>query len=759
MEKHNAMKIKLKHLFIYFLFALFYFTSCQEEVTQVENPSDQETIAYNSNLANLLSRTTANFGATDDILDGASCFSVELPVTIEVSDITMIIETPSDLQQLENLFNESSMDDDFLDFIFPITIIFSDYSQIVIENEDELLDFVSDCEIENTDAIACVDIMYPISFSVFNADFNLVDTIVVENDEALHGFLDNLDDDENVVVVSLNFPVNLQYSNGDSIEVNSNEELADAIELAGDDCSIDDCSEASLVSSLETCAWEITTYSNFPEFIGIDLVFYSDNTFAFYQEGNTYNFVSYWSLNTTENGLYLNLETDFEDFNGEWRVVECTNAILQLTKGGQTMVINQECESDLGCSLTDISSILQECPWDFSNGSGNFDTNQMIFNANGDVQISEGMAASAIGGSWDLFATDEGIWLTFAELTAFQENLHGDWLIVECDTDRIVLHKDDQTLVLEQNCNTDLFSCFENTQLIACGIDGFATFNLTEANAECGPDLAIYGIYYYESESDLQSNVNRIYTPESYSNVYNPTVIYAAIIDIYDEAIVHMFTINLIVENCNYFECFESVVAVLEVCDEGTDGLHEFDLSIAFANCTPTADLVTYHETQADAESGSNVIVNPVSYSVADMSSTVYARVEIENQVDIFPIQLNVMTCNAGNCSEADVDGMLIACEWNITSYSGSDNLNHYNFHFEHNSGIVVIYTDAITIDAMWSTSQTSDGVIIDFSDVTGPNIQAINGSWLVVECTANQLVLHHINDSSLEIVLDNNCE
>ncbi|WP_040757710.1 hypothetical protein [Winogradskyella psychrotolerans] len=690
------------------------------------------------------------------------------------------------------------------------------------------------------------------NFFRFNSAFNLIDTVIIENDETLYDFLNGLEDDDNAVIVSLNFPVTLEYTNGETIDVNTNQELAEAIETAGNACDASNCTEESVKSNLTDCQWEITTYSSFPEFIGIDLVFYSNNTFAIFQDGSTYNVVSNWSVISTEGETYLFLETDFEDLGGDWKIIECDDDIIQFTKGEQTMVINQVCEDDLNCSLTDISAILQECPWDFSNGTGNFDNDKMIFDSNGDLQISEGMAASAIGGGWNLSIADEGILLTFSDLTAFEESLEGDWLIVECDTDRIVLHKENETLVLEQNCNGDLFSCFDdfeivectqtnnipvfnlsantiglvfctesfvpsfhetlndaenntnsienteaygslvaqvylrieasngnfevfnvylntesctnfdcfvNTQITACGNDGFATFNLTEANQECGPDIAIYGIYYYESESDLQNNVNPIGTPESYTNMYNPTVIYAAVLNVYSNIIEHIFTIDLIVEDCNYFECFESFDAILEVCDDGSDGIYEFNLSIAFANCTPSADLVTYYETLADADASQNLIVNPSAYNTSDVSSIIYIRVETQNQFEVFPIQLNVVTCNTGNCTEEDIDGILTECLWNVASYNGSDNLSNYNFNFEQNSGIVVIYTDTIIIDATWSTSQTSDGVVIDFSNVAGPNIQAINGSWLVVECTASQLVLHNINDSDNEIVLVRSCE
>ena len=42
---------------------------------------------------------------------------------------------------------------------------------------------------------------------------------------------------------------------------------------------------------------------------------------------------------------------------------------------------------------------------------------------------------------------------------------------------------------------------------------------------------------------------------------------------------------------------------------------------------------------------------------------------------------------------------------------------------------------------------------------LAGPDIQAITGAWLVVECTGSQLVLHDVSNSDNEMVLDRSCE
>lgn len=750
------MKIKINHLLVAFLFVLLCFTSCQDEVIQIENPNDQETIVPNSTLANLMSRTTANFGAADNILDGASCFSVELPVTIVVSDITIIIETEADLEQLENVLDDASIDEDVLDFVFPITIIFNDYSQIVIQNEDELDNFIDECFDDEMDTIECADFVYPISFSVFNSGFNLIDTVSVENDEAFYNFLNGLEEDDNALIVSLNFPVTLLYTNGETIEATTNAELANAIEAAEQFCEAS-CDVDAIELTLQECQWELELYSSFPEFQGYFFKFNSDYSFDIIANGNQVNPEGdTWSVVSNATGSFLVLSTEFEDLAGDWLITECDDDDFKFTKNNQIMSIDQECEADLNCSLSDISGILQECPWDFTDGSGNFENDQMLFGANGVFQISEGMPTSAIGGAWSLSATATGIILTFSELTAFQDRLGGDWLIVECDNDRIEIVREEVTFVLEQDCDGDLFNCFDDFELLECiNPNGEAEFNLSADTIGLVTCTESFTASFHTSLSYAESNTNAISNTESYYAMQGE--VYLRI-----EAAsgnFEIFTIYLNTETCNLFECFESFDAVLETCYTDAAVLSEFNLDIVFANCTPSADIVTYHETFSDAEANINLIANPSTYNTAELNSIIYTRVEINDQFEIFPIQLNVVNCNPDSCTEGDVNGILTACLWYITSYNGSDNLVDYNFDFEQNTGVVVIYNDTTTIDAAWSLSQPNDLVIIEFSNVTGPNIQTINGSWLVVECTGSQLVLHNVNDSNNEIVLDRICE
>lgn len=861
------MSFRINSIVISLLFVLFCFTSCQDEINEIENPNDQEAIVPNSTLVNLMGRTAANSGAADDILDGASCFSVELPVTVVVNDITTIIETEADLEALEDMLSDVVIDEDILDFVFPITIIFNDYSEIFIENEDELQTFVNECVYNENAVIECADFVYPISFSVFNSGFNLIDTVVIQNDEALYVFLNELEEDESVLIVSLNFPITIQYANGETVDVNTNQELTDAIEAAEQFCNVidDDCLEDEIALNLVECPWNFSngtdTYDNY------QLIF-NDNGELLISEGIATSAIGgAWSLSTTDNGVLLSLSelTAFQDdLEGDWLIVSCNNAgSITITRANTVLELVQDCPQTEGCSALEINANISECVWKLeTNLLDSFVPIFMHFNLDGDVLIEDVNNLESQIGTWEIVTIATDVFINLS-LQQGYESLNGQWQVVECEEGSLYLINGDNFITLEQRCevnNQDLLNCYSlyvlsqecddnndgiatfvfetnslqssecielypisgsyhptyddaiistnhlNIQLTtpteltsqtiyfrvfnqetqefavqeleliveACNDDVFNCFGDFEI-VECNQpnNVPVYNLSantiglvdcqypftpsFHETLSDAENNINPIANTEAYGTL--TTEVYLRIEA--ESGNFQIFNVYLNTEECNYFECFQGFDAVLERCEEDNNTSATFDLTIAFSNCTSNPDYnISYHLTQSEADANVSPILNPQSFTnFVASQQTVYVRVDIGNEYQVFPIQLNVIDCSTGSCTEGDIDSILTECEWNITSYNGSDNLDSYNFNFEENSGIVVIYTDTIVIDAYWSTTQTSDGVVIEFTNVSGPNIQAINGSWLVVECTTEQLVLHAINDSNNEIVLDRTCE
>jgi hypothetical protein len=653
------MKTQIKSYFFLFLITLF-FASCQDEVVQLNEPDAEEVIVANSVLSNLMLRTSANAVSEDNVIDNTSCFSVALPVTVIVGNITITIENQEGIDDLEELLE--NFEDEIPEFVFPITIIDADYTETVIENQDQLEALLEDCI--DDDVIECVDFVYPISFSVLNAEFVIIDTVTIEDNEALYEFLENLDNDD-VNLVSLNFPVTLVYASGETIEVNSNTELSDAISSVDEDCDDDDfenCDVDEIRQSLKECKWEIEIYTSFPVFEGFELEFNEDFTFDIIidnnqvlSEGNS------WELIEDGDFVYLVLSTDFEDLGGNWKVVECDDDELYLTKDDQAMQIEQYCETDLNCSAEDLSNDLVECFWFAGTSLLNNQDNKFVFTEEGTVKLYTNNEFIEIG-TWNISVDVDGLTLVL-NLTGNYEVLSGNWDVVECNEGFYGLSKDDNILHLEQECFDD-----------------------------------------------------------------------------------------------NPFECFESFDAIIELCDEGNDGYETFDLTIAFANCTPSADVVTYHTSIADADSNLNPIANPQSFINSTTPQTIYVRVEVENDFEVFELLLKLEDCGNGFCTEGDVDGILMNCEWKVTELNGDDNLITYRLDFNDGQELIITNTENDdTVTSFWSTETNNDGgVDVTFDGISAPNIQAISGIWTVVECTGEQLIFHRDND---QMTLDKICD
>jgi hypothetical protein len=379
------MNFKFNYLLILAFFALLSFTSCQDEILEVTETDEETLIAPNSTLANLMQYTVTNDGSVDNIMDNSNCFSVNLPVTIIVNDITITINTLEDLAFIEEIFDEFDSDDDFLEFLFPITIILNDYEDIVIENESQLEAFIEACIDDEDDVIECIDFQYPISFSIYNTEFQVIDTVVIESDEQLYEFLENLqNENDQVVLASLNFPVTMVYANGNTVQVNNNAELEAAIHEAEDDCDDeneeDDCTKEEVDAYLTECHWNIVNFNGDDNFINKDIYFNNNGSLEIYSENNVIA-TGNWSTSMSNLGVVLTLSelTMFDgDLGGEWYVYDCDDDRFKFTRAPGTIesyfIIERECNNQSDCSVAEINADLKECKWyigtDLVDGNG-----------------------------------------------------------------------------------------------------------------------------------------------------------------------------------------------------------------------------------------------------------------------------------------------------------------------------------------------------------------------------------------------------
>ena len=233
------MKNTSKFLFVISLIGLISLNSCQSD----SSPSSNK-ITANSTLKTLLARVTQNRTSDDNVIDSTSCFTVQLPVTVIVNNNEqVVISTPADYETVVNLLDEDHDDYDHLEFVYPITIIFSDFTELVVTSNLQLHSLREDChddDVDNDDddsnddddnAINCISLTYPFVISTTN---NGTPTdVTINNDHDLYTLLETV---EGSNTITINYPISIVDANGQTIVVENNNQLEQDIHEATSDC-------------------------------------------------------------------------------------------------------------------------------------------------------------------------------------------------------------------------------------------------------------------------------------------------------------------------------------------------------------------------------------------------------------------------------------------------------------------------------------------------------------------------------------------
>ena len=459
-----------KFLFLPLLF-LMIFTSCQDEVTEITDPNTEETLVANSNLANLMRFTSINDGSIDNIIDFANCLEVVLPVTVIVNDITITITSFEDLDLIEAIFDEFEDDINDIEIVFPITIISGDYTVIEIENQEALEDLIEGChgEDEDDDDIECIDFQYPITISIFNTDFDIIETVTINNDEALYHFIDDLDGG---VLASINYPITMILSDGSTLEVENNTELEAAINAAEDDCDEDDdydwddddIEECDLnLAGLEEVLLECNIVANFYDESDLDENYLDFNTGGELIVNGTpaVTEVGTWDLSESASGYVLTINGlfTFDLLNGEWLLEGCDGNDIVFSQdtgsGIITMELEQDCVDIPGCGEADVIASLVECFW--YAGTNLFDifvAEEVYFLSDGTVEIYNSESGSlTTTGTWAVTSDLGSIYLNLEFSMEPYALLNLSWEMIQCEEDRLEFVNGDNSLVFEQDCS------------------------------------------------------------------------------------------------------------------------------------------------------------------------------------------------------------------------------------------------------------------------------------------------------------------
>ncbi|MBT8278052.1 MAG: T9SS type B sorting domain-containing protein, partial [Bacteroidia bacterium] len=154
--------------------------------------------------------------------------------------------------------------------------------------------------------------------------------------------------------------------------------------------------------------------------------------------------------------------------------------------------------------------------------------------------------------------------------------------------------------------------------------DGVAQFDLESQTATIlgTQNPALFVVTYHETQADADAGINALISP--YTNISNPQTIYVRVEELANPSCYGSTNFQLIVNPTPDVV----VMTPLEVCDDDSDGFAEFTLTDKNGEALngQAGINVTYHLTQADADTDSNPLASP--YTNVSNPQTVYIRLE-----------------------------------------------------------------------------------------------------------------------------------
>ena len=232
----------LKSLTLFMLMALLAFTSCQDEIDE-ELGQNPNTNSADSITARNLERTAMYDGSNDDFLDGNSCSSIVLPVTVTVNGTQVTVVNESDYQLVTDILAQFNTDNDTVELQFPITVILNNYTELTVASQadyDFIIDACQQAEANAQDAISCLDIDFPIAILTYNLSSDQTGSIVFDSEQSLFGYINNLGSDE---LFAIDYPINVMLSNGTTATLQSDVDLQSSIDECLSDEEIEDEAE------------------------------------------------------------------------------------------------------------------------------------------------------------------------------------------------------------------------------------------------------------------------------------------------------------------------------------------------------------------------------------------------------------------------------------------------------------------------------------------------------------------------------------
>lgn len=403
-------KINLRILTVISLMLIL--ISCQKEDKElIDDSNNPETFTSGSNLTQILISASQNNGSLDDIIDGSDCISVVYPIQVVANGQQVTLQSVDDISLVEAIFNQFPTDTDTLSIVFPITVSTESFDQIIVTSQSELDALIAACENAISDTYNCVDFVYPITCFIYNESNEQINTITFNNSIEWFEYLIYL---QPGIYVAIDYPMSV-IVNGQTIEVNSNQELSTAIAQA--DCNSGGSSISEFENIITTGVWYVTYYfDDFDEtgdFAEYEFNFASDGTAgATNTSGTTPGTWNYYVDSGVDKvDLFFGTVSPLDELDEDWEILEATQDIIRLrheSGDGSLDYVTYERNPYTGGGGGNVNPFITELTagtWfvNFMEDSGTDETcdyveYEFLFNVNGTVMATS--ATTTKNGFW-----------------------------------------------------------------------------------------------------------------------------------------------------------------------------------------------------------------------------------------------------------------------------------------------------------------------------------------------------------------------
>jgi hypothetical protein len=321
-----------KYFFFLSIVSLFLLFSCQSEIDE-QYYSTQETITKLTPLTSYLQRTAMVKTVEDNVIDKSTYCTIQFPYKVGVNEVSIAVNSSADYKKVWDNINANSYDNDIVKIIFPVTMIYYNYFEKVLENESDfeaLLAFWNS-KPDLLSKINCLNINYPITVNIYNSASQIASSIKIVDDKMFFNFIKDLNENQ---LISLSYPIIIRNSNNSESTIANNSQFENAIKYAIDNCPDNSNASLDFLQVITSNSYKISYFFHDADktsnYDGYTFTFNTNYTVTVVKSGVSYNGIWITKIDNGVREFKIKFESDvLGKLDEDWKVFEFNNSQLR----------------------------------------------------------------------------------------------------------------------------------------------------------------------------------------------------------------------------------------------------------------------------------------------------------------------------------------------------------------------------------------------------------------------------------------------